>query len=106
MAEVTITKQNFQTEVLESKVPVLLDFWAVWCGPCQMLAPGLAQVAEEFEGKAKVGKVNVDEQMELAQQFGIMNIPTLVLMKDGKAVKEVIGYQTKAQLQALLESHL
>lgn len=106
MAEVTITKQNFQAEVIESKLPVLLDFWAVWCGPCQMLAPGLAQVAEEYEGKVKVGKVNVDEQMELAQQFGIMNIPTLVLMKEGKLVKEVVGYQNKAQLASLLDSYI
>lgn len=103
MAEVTITKQNFQAEVIESKVPVLLDFWAVWCGPCQMLAPGLAKVAEEYEGKAKVGKVNVDEQMELAQQFRIMNIPTLVVVKDGKIAKEVVGYQTQAQLADLLD---
>lgn len=106
MAEVIITKQNFQAEVLESKLPVLLDFWAVWCGPCQMLAPGLAQVAEEYEGKAKIGKVNVDEQMELAQQFGIMNIPTLVVVKDGKIAKEVVGYQNKAQLAALLDAYV
>lgn len=106
MAEVTITKQNFQKEVIESDIPVLLDFWAVWCGPCQMLAPGLAQVAEEYAGKAKVGKVNVDEQMELAQQFGIMSIPTLVVIKDGKIAQEVVGYQNKAQLAALLDKHI
>ena len=103
MAEVTITKQNFETEVLGSKIPVLLDFWAVWCGPCQMLAPGLAQIEEEYEGKAKIGKVNVDEQMELAQQFGVMSIPTLVVIKDGKLAKQVVGYRNKAQLADLLE---
>ncbi len=103
MAEVTITKQNFEAEVLNAQTPVLLDFWAVWCGPCQMLAPGLAQIAEEYEGKAKIGKVNVDEQLELAQQFGVMSIPTLVVIKDGQVAKQVVGYQNKAQLAALLD---
>ncbi|MBQ6496442.1 MAG: thioredoxin [Firmicutes bacterium] len=102
MAEVTITKENFQKEVLESDIPVLVDFWATWCGPCRMLAPTLEEIAEENEGKLKVGKVNVDEQQELAIQFGIMSIPTLIVFKDGKAVNKTMGLQPKESIMALL----
>lgn len=106
MAEVTITKQNFETEVLNAKELIVLDFWAVWCGPCQMLAPVLKDIAEEYEGKVKVGKVNVDEELQLAQQFGITNIPTLVLFKEGKMVAMEIGYKNKDQMKSLLDGYI
>ena len=101
--EITITKENFESEVLNSTVPVLLDFWATWCGPCRMIAPTLAQIAEENEGKLKVGKVNVDEEMELAMQFGVASIPTLVVMKGGKAAAKAVGYRPKSDILKLLE---
>ncbi len=104
MAEVKITKENFKTEVLESKIPVLLDFWATWCGPCRMLAPELEALAKEYEGRVKVGKVNVDEEGELAMQFRVSSIPMLVLMKDGKAVTGAVGYRPKAQIAAMLDA--
>ena len=99
--EITITKENFESEVLNSTVPVLLDFWATWCGPCRMIAPTLAQIAEENEGKLKVGKVNVDEEMELAMRFGVTSIPLLVVMKDGKVVNKAVGAMPKAKIEAL-----
>lgn len=102
MAEITITKENFQKEVLESDIPVLVDFWATWCGPCQMLAPTIEEIAAENEGKIKVGKVNVDEEQELAMQFGIMSIPTLIVFKDGKAVNQAMGLRPKEDIMALL----
>ena len=102
MAEITLTKDNFQKEVLESDIPVLVDFWAVWCGPCRMVAPTIAEIAEEYEGKIKVGKVNTDEQPELAMQFGIMSIPTLLVMKDGVVVNKAVGARPKDGILALL----
>ena len=102
MAEVTITKDNFQKEVLESDIPVLVDFWATWCGPCRMLAPTLEEIAAEKEGVIKVGKVNVDEQQELAIKFGIMSIPTLIVFKDGKVTNQTMGLQPKENILALL----
>ena len=86
MAEITITKDNFEEEVLHSEIPVLVDFWAAWCGPCKMLAPIVAKIAEENEGKIKVGKVNVDEEQALAIKFRVASIPTVIAFKDGKAV--------------------
>ena len=100
--EITITKENFEAEVLKSDIPVLLDFWATWCGPCMMIAPTLAEIAGENAGKLKVGKVNVDEEMELAVQFGIASIPTLVVMENGQMVNKSIGYAPKAELLRLL----
>ena len=104
MAELNITALNFETEVLQSDKPVLLDFYANWCGPCKMLAPVLREIAEENAGTLKVGKINVDEQMELAMRFQVDSIPMLVLFKDGKAVAKTVGYRPKAELARLVQS--
>ena len=101
--EITITKKIFETEVLKSDVPVLLDFWATWCGPCMMIAPTLAEIAKENEGKLKVGKVNVDDEMALAMQFGVTSIPMLVVMKDGQIVNKAVGAMPKAKIEALFK---
>ena len=103
MAEIKITADNFEQEVIRSEQPVLVDFWAAWCGPCRMLAPAVAQIAAECEGKIKVGKVNVDEEPELAQRFGIMSIPTGLAFKDGKKVNQSIGLVQKDKLLALFD---
>ncbi len=103
MAEIKITSSNFEAEVLKSDVPVLLDFWAEWCGPCRMLSPIIASIAEEYEGKVKVGKVNVDEEPELAGSFGIASIPTVILFKDGKVADTSIGYRPKEQIVKMLK---
>ncbi len=97
MALLHITSENYETEVLKSDKPVLLDFWAAWCGPCQMIAPVVEQVAEEL-ADVRVGKVNTDEQPELAGEFGIMSIPTLVLIKDGKEVQRSVGAVSKQEI--------
>ena len=102
MAELKITAANFENEVLHSDKPVLLDFYADWCGPCKMLSPILHELAEEKSGTLKVGKVNVDEQMELAQQFRIVSIPTLVVMKDGQIANKAVGAMPKEDILALL----
>ena len=102
MAEITITKENFDTEVMHSELPVLLDFWAEWCGPCRMLSPLVAEVAAEYEGKIKVGKVNVDEQPELAGAFRVSGIPMLAVMKEGKVTNASVGYCPKEDIIALL----
>ena len=101
--EITITRENFEAEVLKSEVPVLLDFWAPWCGPCMMLGPVLEEIAKENAGTLKVGKVNVDDEMELAMQFGVTSIPLLVLMKDGKIANKALGYMPKAKIEALFK---
>ena len=103
MAELKITAANFENEVLNSDKPVLLDFYADWCGPCKMLAPVLHEIAEESTGAFKVGKVNVDEQMELAMRFQVSNIPMLVVFKDGKAVAKSVGYRPKSEIAAMVE---
>ena len=101
MAITHITKQNFKEEVLQSGVPVLVDFWAPWCGPCRMLAPVLEELDGDLAGKVKVAKVNVDEEMELAAQFQVASIPTLILFQGGQAVRRTVGVQPKAELAAM-----
>ena len=98
MADVTITDANFDTEVLQNSKPVLVDFWAVWCGPCQTQEPIVEEVAKVMEGKAKIGKLNVDENPSISQKFGIMSIPTLMIFKNGAVVKQFIGIQSKETL--------
>ncbi|PWL54745.1 MAG: thioredoxin [Clostridiales bacterium] len=106
MAELKITKNNFEAEVVRSELPVLLDFWAPWCAPCRMLSPVVEQIAGEYEGKAKVGKVNVDEEQELAAAFGVSSIPMVVVVKAGKVQAASVGFQPKAQLAAMLEKEI
>ena len=101
MSVVTITKENFEAEVRRSDKPVLVDFWASWCGPCRMVSPIVDEIAEENPA-VKVGKVNVDEQPELAQMFGVMSIPTLVVMKNGQIANKAVGAMPKANILALL----
>jgi len=101
MSIVTITQNNFNEEVLQSNTTVLLDFWASWCGPCKMLAPVLEEIAAE-RADLKIGKINVDEQPQLASQFGIMSIPTLLVFRDGKQVNQGIGYMPKENVLKLL----
>ena len=100
--EVTITKDNFEAEVLRSEIPVLVDFWATWCGPCRMLAPVISEIAEEYAGTVKVGKVNVDEEPELAMQFRVASIPTVILFKNGQIADSMVGYRPKDQIAAML----
>ena len=102
MAEITVTSENFAQEVLNSPVPVLLDFWATWCGPCRMIAPTLSEIAEEQAGKVKVGKINVDEEMALAEKFGIVSIPTLIVFKNGQITNQSVGVIPKERIEALL----
>ena len=102
MAEVTITEKNFEEEVINSPIPVLVDFWATWCGPCRMLAPIIEEIAEEYEGKVKVGKINVDEEAQLAIKFGVSSIPTVMVFKNGEVTDVSVGYRPKEQLTALL----
>ena len=102
MAEIVLTEENFESEVLKSDLPVLVDFWAEWCGPCRMLPPAVEQLAEEYEGRAKVGKVNVDEQPVLAAQFGIVSIPTVMVFRGGERTDTLVGLRPKEELEAML----
>ena len=101
MAVITITKENFAQEVLQSDKPVLVDFWATWCGPCRMMAPVVEELDAEHP-EYKFGKVNVDEQPELARQFGIMSIPTLVVMKNGQIVNQAVGARPRSAIESML----
>ena len=98
MADITITDANFESEVLKSDKPVLVDFWAVWCGPCQMQGPIVEEIAKDMEGKVKIGKLDVDTNPSTAQKFGVMSIPTIMIFKGGNVVKQFIGVQSKETL--------
>ena len=103
---ITINTENFDEQVMNSSQPVLLDFWAVWCGPCRMVAPTIDKLAEDYAGKAVVGKVNVDEEADLAEQFKVMSIPTIYVLKGGKVVERVIGARSYEELAVLLDKHV
>lgn len=102
MSELTITKENFENEVVHSGIPVLLDFWASWCGPCKMLSPVIGEIAAKYDSKIKVGKVNVDEQPELAAAFGVSSIPLVVVMNGGMVIDSSLGYAPMERIEALL----
>lgn len=102
MGVIKITKKNFEKEVLKSKKPVLLDFWATWCGPCKMVSPIVDEVAKEIKNSAKIGKINIDEEPELAEEFNVMSIPTLVSMKDGKIINSTVGVQNKQTILSMV----
>jgi len=101
--EIEINEKNFDQEVLKSDIPVLVDFWASWCGPCKMIAATVAEISEEYSGKVKVGKLNVDDNTLLASQYGVMSIPTLMLFKGGQVIDQIIGAQGKAQIKAMID---
>ena len=102
MAVLKITSENFEQEVLKAAQPVAIDFWASWCGPCKMFSPIVDEFAEENEGKVKVGKVNIDDEPDLASRFGVMSIPTAILFKNGQAVQSMVGVQPKAKLEEMV----
>ena len=106
MAEITITVQNFETEVLQSQIPVLVDFWATWCGPCRMVGPVIEKLGEQYEGKAVIAKVDVDAEPDLARRFGIMSIPTVVFLKNGKEFQRLVGVQSPQVYADLLDKNL
>jgi len=103
---ITLTDQNFENEVKASQIPILVDFWAEWCAPCRMVAPVLDELAEEFDGKVKIGKLNVDQNRSVAAQYGVMSIPTLILFKNGELVEQMVGAQPKENLQKVIQSAL
>ncbi|MFQ5877141.1 MAG: thioredoxin [Acidobacteriota bacterium] len=102
----TLTSSNFEEEIKKAGSPILVDFWAEWCGPCRMVAPVLEKLAEQYDGKARVGKVNVDENSALASKYGIQSIPTLLLFKEGKVVEQFIGATTQDALASMLDKHV
>ena len=106
MSVLTITQENFNQEVLSSPVPVLLDFWASWCGPCMMLSPVVEAIADQYAGKALVGKVNVDEEPDLARRFGVMSIPTVVFLKNGQEFDRKVGVMPPQAFSGVLDTNL
>ena len=102
MAEIKLTNANFEEEVLKSEIPVLVDFYATWCGPCKMIAPLVEEISEEYEGRIKVGKIDVDESAELAIAFGVSSIPTIMVFKNGEVYKKAVGYRSKKELEDML----
>jgi len=103
---VQLTDDTFEAEVLQSDLPVLVDFWAEWCGPCKMIAPILDELADEYEGKVKIGKLNIDENQQTAPQYGVRGIPTLILVKNGSVEAQQVGAVSKSQLAAFLDSNI
>ena len=103
MAEIKLTKQNFEQEVIGSNKPVLVDFWATWCGPCKMIAPIVKEIADEYDGKILVGKVNVDEEPDLTMQYNVSSIPTLMVFKNGQLVNKAVGYREKDEILKMLK---
>ena len=103
---VAVSDNTFQQEIIDSDKPVLVDFWAAWCGPCKMVAPFVDQIADEYDGKLKVAKVDVDQNQASARQYGVMSIPTLILFKGGKAVERIVGFRSKNDLVKTIEPHL
>ncbi len=103
MAEIILNKDNFESEVLKADMPVLVDFWAAWCGPCKMLAPTIAELAKEYEGKVKVCKYNIDDDASIAIKYGVASIPTVLLFKNGEVANKSIGFVPKAELEAMLK---
>lgn len=103
---IEVNDSNFQSEVLDAGVPVLVDFWATWCSPCRMIAPIVEELAGEYEGKVKVAKLDVDTNQGTARQFGVMSIPTLILFKQGKPAERIVGYKAKTELQKQISRHV
>lgn len=103
---VVVTDVNFEDEVINADLPVLVDFWAEWCGPCKMIAPVLDEIASELDGKLTIGKLDVDENQSTAMAFGVMSIPTLMLFKNGQQVETIVGFQQKTQLMSKIQAHL